>query len=156
MSVLSALRHVAELVEGTEPATGQRFVWLDPDAGTVQTLERAHEGLDRVFELAEITATDDGEGGCGNDPRRLLVEGGITIRYRTAGSRHALRAEQASDAQLLRDYLMFRPALWEYGTTGIASILLGQPTAATPLQPAGTTAAVHEVITIPLTMEIEP
>lgn len=154
MSIEASLRRVAELVEATTPSVGEGFLWLDPDAGDVPTLDSAHEGPDRLFELAVVRVEDAGEGGC--VPARVRVLCDLRVRYRARGSRHGRAVVQATDARLLRDALMFTPSDWTYTDTGLVSLLCGESSGAEPLAAEGETETpVHEVVTIPLTLEVD-
>lgn len=154
MSIVDALRRVAYLVEGVAPETGGPFVWQDRDAGACPPLESAYEGADRLFDLADVLTADAGEGGC--VPARVRLSVSLRIRYRTAGSRHALSAQQADDVRRIRDQLMFTPADYDFPSTGLDAIFLGTPGPAAPVVNLGQTVAVHEILTIPLTMEVRP
>lgn len=153
MSIEAALRRVAELVEGTSPATGQRLVWQDPDAGQVPALEAAPESGDRLFEVAVASTDDAGEGGC--IPARVRVSAQLRIRYRTAGSRMARTVAQADDVRRLRDALMFAPASYSAPSTGLLAVTLGAQSVA-PVLNIGQTAPTHEILTLPLTLEVRP
>lgn len=154
MGVDASMRRVCELVEATAPTAGGPFLWLDPDRGEVPTLEDAHEGPDRLFELAAVQASDAGEGGC--IPARLRLACELRIRYRLAGSRHGRAVQQADDVRRLRDALMFAPSAWSHGTTGLLSVLFGEAEAPEIITPDDATGPVHEVVIIPLTLEVEP
>lgn len=150
-----ALRRVCELVESTAPAYGDAFVWLDPDHGSAPELGAAMEGIDRLFELASVRAVDAGEGGCVSARLRIFAD--LRIRYRDRGSRMGLAVQQAEDVRLLRDAIMFTPSAWNYGSTGLTSVLLGEASSPEPLGADDSVEPpVHEVITIPLTLEVDP
>jgi len=151
----SSLRRVCELVESTAPAYGDAFVWLDPDHGGVPELGAAMEGVDRLFELANVRALDAGEGGCVSARLRIFAD--LRIRYRDRGSRMGLAVQQAEDVRLLRDAIMFTPSAWNYSTTGLTSVLFGEATGPEPLGADDSVEPpVHEAITIPLTLEVDP
>ena len=153
MGVAESMRRVCELVESTTPASGQRFLWLDPDRGAAPALEDVHEGPDRIFELRLVSTSDDGQAGC--IPARLRVETELRIRYRAAGSRMGLAVVAAEDARLLRDALMFAPSSWQGSTTGLLNVLAA-PSSLDELPGPGQTAPSHMVSTIPLTLEVDP
>ena len=153
MSIAAALRRIAEIVETIPPACGQRMLWLDPDHGDVRTLESAHEGPDRLFELSAVTVADDGEGGC--IPARLRVTAQLRIRYRLAGSRQGRQVQQAEDVAAIRDALTFDPTAWVYSTTRILTVDTGPSLPPSSALPPGATEPVHEIVTIPLTLEVD-
>ena len=154
MSIADSLARVAYIIEGVEPEDRGAFVWQDRDAGQVPELEVAYEGQDRLFELADVLTADAGEGGC--VPSRVRLSVSLRIRYRVAGSRTALRARQASDTQRLSQALMFNPADYDFAATGLDAVLVAQPGPAAPVVNPGQTVPVHEILTIPLTMEVRP
>lgn len=154
MSIDASLRRVCELVEAVAVVEGEGLLWLDPDAGDVPALADVHEGPDRLFELGSVRVVDAGEGGC--VPARVRVLCDLRIRYRARGSRHGRMVTQATDARLIRDALMFTPSDWDYATTRLVSVLCGESLAAEPLSPEGEAVPpVHEVVTIPLTLEVD-
>lgn len=154
MSVEAALRRVCELVEATAPESGEGFVWLDPDQGAAPSLEDAHEGPDRLFVVDGVQVADAGEGGC--VPARVRVAASLRIRYRARGSRMGRSVVQAEDARRLRDALMFAPSDWSYSTTQLVSLLVGQSSPAALVGATDADDPVHEIVTIPLTLEVDP
>ena len=155
MGVEASLRRVCELVESADVSHGERFTWNDPDQGAALGLGDAIEGVDRLFEVAEVRAVDGGEGGC--VPARVRVEATLRVRYRTVGSAMGRAVQQAEDVRLIRDAIMFDPPAWSYSTTGLLSVLCGESTAPEEIGALDLAEpSAHEVITIPLTLEVDP
>jgi hypothetical protein len=154
MGVEASLRRVCELVESAEVSHGERFTWNDPDQGAVADLVDAIEGVDRLFDIAGVRAIDGGEGGC--VPARVRILATLRIRYRVAGSAMGRAVQQAEDVRLIRDAIMFDPAAWSYSTTGLLSVLCDESTGPESLGALDPADDVHEIITIPLTLEVDP
>jgi len=155
VGVKESLRRVCQIVEATQPATGAAFQWLDPEQGVAPALEDAHEGPERLFELAAVGPVDAGEGGCVS--ARIRIVAALRIRYRTAGSRHARLAQQAEDVRRLRDALMFTPAGWLYSSTGLHYVLMDAAEPAAPIVPVDPLQGpAHEIVNIPITLEVDP
>lgn len=151
MSVDLALRHLARLVESADVRDPLR--WVDPDAGAVVSLAEYVEGPHAAFELVPGSVQDGGEGGCTPGRTRLTVR--LRVRYRVAGSRHALGVRMMADWDAVRLVTMYAPGTWEQGTTGLALVLLGPMIFEGPLLGPGQTSPRHAVMAADFTLELD-
>ena len=151
MSVDLALSHLARLVESA--AVRDPLRWVDPDAGAVVSLAEYPEGPHAAFELVPGTVQDGGEGGC--TPGRIRLAVRLRVRYRVAGSRHALGVRMMADWDAIRLVTMYAPGSWEQGTTGLSLVMLGPMIPEGPLLGPGQTSPRHAVMGADFALELD-